>query len=245
MGRVEGKVALISGAARGMGAAHVRRLVEEGARVVVADVLDEDAEELATDVGDAALAVHLDVAHYPDWERAVGLALDRFGRLDILVNNAGITNYARVEEYPLEAWHTIIAVNLTGVFYGIRAAVPAMRLNERGSIVNISSTAGIRGYAAMPGYTASKFGVRGLTKSAALDLGRYGIRVNSVHPGVIRTPMMEGREPPRDHVALGRMGEPHEVADVVLHLASDESSFTTGMEFVVDGGESAGVARDR
>ncbi|MET7899776.1 glucose 1-dehydrogenase [Streptomyces mirabilis] len=241
-GRVRGKVALVSGAARGMGAAHVRRLVEEGARVVVADLLDKEGEALVAELGDAARYVHLDVTDYDAWQAAVHTAVETFGGLDVLVNNAGIAHGAPIEDYSFDAWHSILAVNLTGTFYGIKAAIVPLRTGGRGSIVNISSTAGMKAYGNMAGYTASKFGVRGLTKAAALDLGRYGIRVNSVHPGVIRTPMTEGVTV-QDHLALGRLGEPEELAEVVVFLASDESSFATGTEFVFDGGETAGQAR--
>ncbi|MET7841105.1 glucose 1-dehydrogenase [Streptomyces sp. NPDC005356] len=241
-GRVRGKVALVSGAARGMGAAHARRLVEEGARVVVADLLDKEGEALVAELGDAARYVHLDVADYDAWQAAVHVAVETFGGLDVLVNNAGIANSAPIEDYSVDAWHSILAVNLTGTFYGIKAAIAPLRTGGRGSIVNISSTAGIKSYGHMAGYTASKFGVRGLTKAAALDLGRYGIRVNSVHPGGIRTPMTEGVTV-QEHLALGRLGEPEELAEVVVFLASDESSYATGTEFVIDGGETAGQTR--
>ncbi|MET8511834.1 SDR family oxidoreductase [Streptomyces sp. NPDC005077] len=241
-GRVGGKVALVSGAARGMGAAHARRLVEEGARVVVADLLDKEGEALVAELGDAARYVHLDVTDYDAWQAAVNVAVETFGGLDVLVNNAGIANAAPIEDYSVDAWHSILSVNLTGTFYGIKAAIAPLRTGGRGSIVNISSTAGIKSYGHMAGYTASKFGVRGLTKAAALDLGRYGIRVNSVHPGGIRTPMTEGVTV-QENLALGRLGEPGELAEVVLFLASDESSYATGTEFVIDGGETAGQTR--
>lgn len=241
-GRVRGKVALVSGAARGMGAAHARRLVEEGARVVVADLLDKEGEALVAELGDEARYVHLDVTDYDAWQAAVHVAVETFGGLDVLVNNAGIANSAPIEDYSVDAWHSILAVNLTGTFYGIKAAIAPLRTGGRGSIVNISSTAGIKSYGHMAGYTASKFGVRGLTKAAALDLGRYGIRVNSVHPGGIRTPMTEGVTV-QEHLALGRLGEPEELAEVVVFLASDESSYATGTEFVIDGGETAGQTR--
>jgi 3alpha(or 20beta)-hydroxysteroid dehydrogenase len=172
----------------------------------------------------------------------VDLAVSEFGRLDVLVNNAGIANFGSIEEYTLDQWDQIIAINLTGVFYGIKAAIEPLKKSGKGSIVNISSTAGIQGYEALPGYNAAKFGVRGLSKNAALDLGRYNIRVNSVHPGVIRTPMTDDLETPQSHVALHRVGEPIELSQLVLFLASDESSFSTGAEFIADGGETAGLA---
>ncbi|GAA1061790.1 glucose 1-dehydrogenase [Agromyces bracchium] len=243
MARVSGKVALISGGARGMGASHARLLVEEGAKVVIGDLLDDEGAALAAELGEAnARYVHLDVTDYAQWEAAVQVATEAFGRLDVVVNNAGIANFGPIEDYTLEAWDTILKINLTGVFYGIKAAIPALKESGAGSIINISSTAGLQGYEALPGYNAAKFGVRGLTKNAALDLGRYNIRVNSVHPGVIRTPMTEALDTPQNHVALHRVGEPIELSNLILFLASDESSFSTGAEFVADGGETAGLA---
>jgi 3alpha(or 20beta)-hydroxysteroid dehydrogenase len=243
-GRLAGKVALVSGAARGMGAGHARAMVAHGARVVLGDVLDADLQEVADELGDRAVAVHLDVTRPDQWERAVATAVERFGSLNVLVNNAGIINYGAVDEYAVEQWDAVLATNLTGVFHGIRAAVGALKAFAPSSIVNVSSVAGIQGYGRTPGYTAAKFGVRGLTKAAALDLGRYGIRVNSVHPGAIATPMTADLELTQAHVALGRVGDPREVSDVVVFLAGDESSFCTGAEFVVDGGETAGRARN-
>ncbi|WP_353807722.1 glucose 1-dehydrogenase [Agromyces sp. SYSU T00194] len=242
MARVSGKVALISGGARGMGASHARLLVDEGAKVVIGDILDEDGEALAAELGDAVRYVHLDVTDYAQWEAAVAAAVESFGRLDIVVNNAGIANFGPIEDYTLDAWDLILKINLTGVFYGIKAAIPALKESGAGSIINVSSTAGLQGYEALPGYNAAKYGVRGLTKNAALDLGRYNIRVNSVHPGVIRTPMTEELDTPQSHVALHRVGEPIELSNLILFLASDESSFSTGAEFVADGGETAGLA---
>ncbi|WP_423184541.1 glucose 1-dehydrogenase [Arthrobacter sp. NyZ413] len=241
MERVIDKVALVSGGARGIGAAVASRLHGEGARVVIGDVLDEEGKDTAERMGSGAVYVHLDVTSPRDWEAAVGAAVDTFGGLHILVNNAGIVNFGPIEDYTLEQWNSVITVNLTGTFNGIKAAIPALKQSKGGSVINISSIAGIRGYEAIPGYTASKFGVRGLTKSAALDLGRYGIRVNSVHPGVISTPMTAGMEMDMSRVALNRQGHPGEIADLVLYLASNESSFVTGAEFVIDGGDTAGA----
>ena len=242
MARVSGKVALISGGARGMGAAHARLLVKEGARVVIGDILDDDGKALAAEIGENARYVHLDVTKLEDWEAAVKVAVDEFGSLSVLVNNAGIANFASIEEYSVTQWDTIIAINLTGVFLGIKAATPALIESKAGSIINISSTAGLQGYEALPGYTAAKFGVRGLTKSVALDLGKHNVRANSVHPGVIRTPMTEELDTPQSHVALHRVGEVIELSNLILFLASDESSFSTGAEFVADGGETAGLS---
>ncbi|MFF4253944.1 glucose 1-dehydrogenase [Streptomyces sp. NPDC001663] len=241
-GRVQDKVALISGGARGMGASHARALVAEGARVVIGDLLDSEGAELADELGDMAAYVHLDVTDRSQWQAAVDEAVSRFGGLDVLVNNAGITIRGSVEDYDPEAWHKVIAVNLTGVFHGIQACVGPLKRSGRGSIVNVSSTAGLQGYQNLGAYVASKYGVRGLTKSAAIDLARDNIRVNSVHPGLVRTPMISEGAWSQDHVALQRIGEPSEVSALVLFLASDESSFSTGAEFVADGGETAGLA---
>ena len=242
MARVSGKVALISGGARGLGAAMARRLVEEGAQVVIGDLLDEDGKALMAELGEASRYVHLDVTRAQHWDAAVAVAVDEFGGLDVLVNNAGIVNFGPIEEYTLESWNTIIAVNLTGVFLGIKAAVPMIIRSKAGSIINVSSTAGLQGYEALPGYVAAKFGVRGLTKSVALDLGKYNVRVNSVHPGAIATPMTAGLDVAQNHVALHRVGQATEVANLVLFLASDESSFSTGAEFLTDGGELSGLS---
>lgn len=244
MGRLDGKVALVSGGARGIGAAIGSRLAAEGARVVLGDILEKSEFEVAQELGAHGLCLRLDVTSSEDWTDAVQAAVDRFGGLDILVNNAGIVNFGLTGDYSLAQWNSVLAVNLTGTFQGITAAVPALRRRKGGSIINISSIAGIRGYGQVPGYTASKFGVRGLTKAAALDLGRDRIRVNSVHPGFILTPMTEGLVPSTSHVALDRVGRPEEVAELVVYLAGDESSFVTGAEFVIDGGETAGMARN-
>jgi 3alpha(or 20beta)-hydroxysteroid dehydrogenase len=253
MGRMEGKVALVSGSARGQGAAEARLFVQEGARVVVSDVLDDEGRALAEELGDAATYVHLDVTSEADWTAAVEQAERNFGRLNVLVNNAGIG----IPPHPLldattEGHHRTIDVNLHGVWLGMRAAAPAMLRAGGGSIVNISSIDGLVGVAGMASYTASKFAVTGLTKSAALEWGRDGIRVNSVHPGVISSPMVDQAPPDvrarlqqyLDHQPLPRMGTPEEVALLVLFLASDESSYCTGSEFVIDGGHIAGPYRE-
>jgi 3alpha(or 20beta)-hydroxysteroid dehydrogenase len=240
MDRVIDKVALISGAAQGIGAAIAARLHGEGAKVVIGDILDADGQATAERIGSDAKYVRLDVTSMEDWNAAVTTAVETFGGLHILVNNAGIVNFAPIEDYTLEQWDAVIGVNLTGTFKGMKAAIPVLKQSRGGSVINISSIAGLRGYEAIPGYSASKFGVRGLSKSAALDLGRYGVRVNSVHPGVISTPMTAGMDLDMSRTALNRVGHPGEVADLVLYLASDESQFVTGAEFVIDGGDTAG-----
>lgn len=243
--RLDGKVALVSGGARGMGASHAEALVGAGASVMITDVLDDEGEALARRLGAAAEYHHLDVTSPEGWRSAVHRATSAFGSLNVLVNNAGIVNSGPVDEYTVEQWNAIIAVNLTGVFLGISAASAALKLGAPSSIINVSSTAGLRGYADLPGYTASKFGVTGLTKAAALDLGTCGVRVNSVHPGVTTTPMTADMQIDMGHVALGRIAQPHEVSALVVFLASDESSYCTGAQFAADGGDTAGMTRVR
>ncbi|MEV0357875.1 glucose 1-dehydrogenase [Nocardia sp. NPDC050697] len=241
MSRLSGKVALISGAARGMGAAHARAVVAAGGRVVLGDILDEPGAALAAELGDAAVYVPLDVRDPEAWSAAVRTAEESFGGLHVLVNNAGIANGNLLPDFELSEWQKIIDINLTGTFLGMRASVPLLRRSGGGSIVNISSVEGMRGSAGLHGYVATKFAVRGLTKSAALELAPQGIRVNSVHPGLIRTPMTEGIPEDFLQIPLGRGAEPEEVSALVVFLASDESSYSTGAEFVVDGGLTVGV----
>lgn len=236
MGRVDGKVALISGGARGIGAASARALAAEGARVVIGDLLDEEGEAVAKDIGDAARYVHLDVRSPDDWKAAVDTAVSEFGRLNVLVNNAGIANGSAIGRFGLDKWQEIIDVNLTGPFLGIRAAADAIVAAGGGSIINNSSIEGLRGTSWAHGYVASKWGLRGLTKSVAVELAPHGVRVNSLHPGLIRTPITEGIPDDMIPIPLGRPGRPEEVAAFVVFLASDESSYATGTEFVMDGG---------
>ena len=236
MGRVAGKVALISGGARGIGAAGARALAAEGARVVIGDILDDEGGAVADELGDAARYVHLDVTRPEDWAAAVETAVGEFGRLNVLFNNAGIANGAAIHRFKLEKWQRIIDVNLTGPFLGIRAATDALIAAGGGSIINNSSIEGLRGTSWAHGYVASKWGLRGLTKSVAVELAPYGIRVNSLHPGLIRTPITEGIPDDMVPIPLGRPGQPEDVASFVVFLASDESSFATGSEFVIDGG---------
>ncbi len=241
MGRVDGKVAIISGGAQGMGEAHARLLVAEGAKVVVSDILDEKGKALADELGEAARYVHLDVTQPEEWQAAVALAVNEFGSLNVLVNNAGIVNGSPIAKFRLDKWRQILDVNLTGTFLGIQASVDAMIAAGGGSIINVSSVEGLRGAPWAHGYVASKWGVRGLAKSAALELAPHKIRVNSLHPGLVRTPMTEGIPEDMVKMPLGRAADPYEVATFVLFLASDEASYATGAEFVVDGGLVADV----
>ena len=251
MGRMDGKVALISGGARGMGATEASMFAAEGASVVIGDILDAEGEATAAGIragGGQCHYHHLDVTSEGDWNDAVAAAVDRFGKLDVLVNNAGIgSNSFQIHEEPVELWDRTIDVNLKGVFLGTRAAIPAMKEAGGGSIINISSQLGI---VAVPyngaAYQTAKGGVRILTKAAALQYAADGIRVNSVHPGPIATEMTRaGRDNPERleimlaRIPMGRYGEPEEVAHAVVYLASDESAFVTGSEVVVDGGWTA------
>ncbi|MGZ8176430.1 SDR family oxidoreductase [Williamsia sp. SKLECPSW1] len=241
MGRVDGKVVLISGGARGMGAAHGRALVAEGARVVLGDILDDDGAALAAEIGDAARYVHLDVTQPEQWADAVTTATEAFGSLTGLVNNAGIVNGSTLQKFNLEKWHQILDVNLTGTFLGMQATADAMIAAGGGSIVNVSSVEGLQGSPWAHGYVASKWAVRGITKSAALELAAQNVRVNSIHPGLIRTPMTEGIPDGMLKIPMERSADPSEVASFIVFLISDESSYSTGAEFVMDGGLTAGT----
>ena len=236
MGRVDGKVALISGGARGMGASHARALAAEGAKVVIGDILDEEGKALADEIGDAARYVHLDVTQLDQWEAAVATATGEFGKLNVLINNAGIVALGQLKKFDLAKWQKVIDVNLTGTFLGMRVAVEPMTAAGGGSIINVSSIEGLRGAPLVHPYVASKWAVRGLTKSAALELAPLNIRVNSIHPGFIRTPMTQHLPDDMVTIPLGRPAESREVSTFVVFLASDEASYATGSEFVMDGG---------
>jgi 3alpha(or 20beta)-hydroxysteroid dehydrogenase len=226
-----------------MGEAHARAMVAQGASVVIGDVLDDAGTAVAAELGDDGGYVHLDVTSRADWAGAVTAAIERYGKLNVLVNNAGIAPAGGIGRCTPEQWDNVIAINLTGMFNGISAALDALKTAAPSSIINISSTAGLQGYSHLLAYSASKFGVRGLTKSIALDLGIDNIRCNSVHPGAVATPMTAGVDTAQHHVAMGRVGRSEELSNLIVFLASDESSFSTGAEFIADGGETAGLAR--
>jgi 3alpha(or 20beta)-hydroxysteroid dehydrogenase len=243
MGRLDGKVAIITGAARGQGEAEARLFAAEGARVVVADVLADEGAAVASSLGSAAAFAPLDVTSEDQWQAAVSLAEERFGPVNVLVNNAGVLLFQSIDKTDPADFERIMRVNVHGVFLGIRAVTPSMERAGRGSIVNISSTAGLTGLPFLGAYVASKWAVRGLTKTAAIDLGGKGIRVNSVHPGGIDTPMLAGTSPDAPfyrRLPVPRMGQADEAARAVLFLASDEASYTTGAELAVDGGATCG-----
>ncbi len=243
-GRLDGKVALISGGASGIGAAHARVFAAEGARVVIGDIQEDKGQEVAADVnnnGEEAIFVRLDVTSENDWQNAVHEAVARFGKLTTLINNAGVYWPAGVEEETRDQWQKMIEINQTGVWLGMKTAVPALRASGNAAIVNISSLYGLIGSPGSIAYHASKGAVRLMTKAAALEYVRQGIRVNSIHPGQIDTPILAGLTPEQDAeikeaTPMGRLGRPEEIAYGSLYLCSDEASYTTGTELIIDGG---------
>jgi 3alpha(or 20beta)-hydroxysteroid dehydrogenase len=243
--QLSGKVVLVTGGARGLGAAFGRHIVGRGGKVVIADLLDDDGTRLADELGESARYVHLEVSDPAHWAQAVDYTTAELGRLDGLVNNAGISTGQFIEHEPVEHFRRVLEVNLVGVFNGFQAVIAPMRAGGGGSIVNISSAAGLFGLAFTAGYGASKWGVRGLTKIAAVELAGDRIRVNSVHPGMTYTPMTEqvgiqvgeGNYP---NTPMGRVGVPEEIAGAVSYLLSDDAAYTTGAEIAVDGGWTAG-----
>ena len=247
--RLDNKVALISGGARGMGAAEARLFAQEGSKVVIADVLDSDGKRLEAEInetGGQSRFIHLDVTDQEQWSSAIDETVSIFGKIDILVNNAGIYRVNNILDTTTEEWEQVMDINAKGVFLGSKAAIPYMRKNGGGSIVNISSVAGLVGNRMSSAYTASKGAVRLFTKSTAIQYARDGIRANSVHPGTIESPMTAQlledpsyREDRMRRTPIGRLGKPEDVAFGVLYLASDESSFVTGAELVIDGGRTA------
>ena len=241
MGRLDGKIALITGAARGQGAAEAALFASEGATVILSDVLD--AEGAATAASVQGTYHHHDVSSEADWERVVGAIVAAHGRLDVLINNAGIYKQGPLTEMALADYEKVISINQVGVFLGMKVGGKAMMANHYGAIVNISSVAGLRGNAGSIAYSASKWAVRGMTKVAAAELGRWGIRVNSIHPGLIDTPMLHeipsmDANPERwvRRIALGRIADPIDVAKLALYLASDDAGYVSGAEVTVDGG---------
>lgn len=250
MGRLDGKVVLISGGARGQGATEARMMANEGAKVVLGDILDDEGKKVEAEIvelGNEATYVHLDVTKEDDWKAAIDTAVNRYGKLDILVNNAGILIRKSIEDTTEEEWDRIMAINAKGVFFGTKHAIPAMRQAGGGSIVNISSTAGLVGSLdGSPSYTATKGAVRLFTKATAIQYAKENIRCNSVHPGPIDTEMIrdtltdpERMERRMQRLPLKRVGTTEDIAYGVIYLASDESSFVTGAELVIDGGTTA------
>jgi len=243
MNRLDDKVALITGGARGQGAAEAELFVNAGAQVVITDVLDAEGRATAERLGAACEFLHHDVASEDDWNTVVDTIIARHRRLDVLVNNAGIFRMVGLIETSLAVWQQMMDINQTGVFLGMRTAAPAMQSNGSGSIINISSIAGMKSASMAHAYSASKWAVRGMTKSAAVELAPSGVRVNSVHPGITDTNMLEEFSSMRDsiesRIPLGRVASADEVGKLVLFLASDDASYCTGQEFVVDGAMTA------
>lgn len=250
MSRLQGKVAVITGGARGQGAAHAKRFVEEGARVVITDLLKDEGEALAKQLGENVLFVEHNVASASDWDNVVKVTEETFGPIQILVNNAGISMSKPLEEVSEADFRKVIDVNQMSVFFSFKSVVPSMQKAQGGSIINISSVAGLVGSPNNIAYTASKFAMRGMSKAGAGEFAKYGIRVNSIHPGMIQTPMFhkpdwteeqnrKAIESITSGIPLKRLAQPEEVTNLVVYLASDESTYSTGAEFIVDGGLTA------
>jgi 3alpha(or 20beta)-hydroxysteroid dehydrogenase len=246
MSRLKDKHAIITGGAQGQGAAIARAFVSEGARVVLADVNDDAGAALADELGDVAFFSHHDVSDPASWDRLVAEAEEQLGAsVNVLVNNAGVLRFGEIDSMALEEFDLVMNINLRGCFLGMRAVAPAMKRNRQGSIINCSSVEGLAGMASLTAYTGSKFAIRGMTKAAAVELGAYGVRVNSVHPGMIDTPMTQvhGGDAAMQYgatrIPLERVGTPDDVAPLYVYLAGDESAYTTGGEFAVDGGVTA------
>ena len=239
-----GRCAIVTGAARGQGAAHARALAAEGAKVIITDVLDDLGTEVAAEIGDGARYVHLDVTSESGWASAVESAISTFGPVRVLVNNAGVLIRGSLEAGTVADWDTTYAVNVRGAWLGMRAVLDSMRGAGGGSIVNISSNAGMLGTKNALAYVTSKWALRGMTKAAAAELGQYGIRVNSVHPGAVDTPMLMGDglteeaflERGKDRLAVRRIAAPDEISPAVVYFASDRSGYASGSELLVDGG---------
>ena len=246
--RLEGKVAIVTGGARGLGAATVRLMAAEGAQVVFGDILEEEGQALAAELGDAVSFLPMDVAEPADWQRAIAAAQDR-GALGVLVNNAAVVHMAALTDTTDEDYLRVFQINQFGTFLGIRSVVEPMKATGSGSIINVSSIDGLHSAAGLSAYSSTKWAVRGLTKNAAIELGQYGIRVNSVHPGGMYTAMGGAERATEEELnqttyarfPIPRVGQPEEVAQVILFLATDEASYSTGSEFVADGGWFTGM----
>lgn len=242
MARVEGKVAIITGGTGGMGVSHSRKLISEGAKVVITDIDEKKGNTLAAELGENALFIKHDVSSEEDWKKVVDQTEEKFGPVNILVNNAGITIKKSIEDFTLAEYKKVIDVNQVVIFLGMKTAVKSMKKVKSGSIINISSLNGLVGSSDQIAYDSSKFAVRGMTKSAAAEFADYGIRVNSIHPGLVDTPILhtegvqEAIKGMVNAIPMKRVARPEEVSNLVLYLASDEASYTTASEYVIDGG---------
>ncbi|WP_409328181.1 glucose 1-dehydrogenase [Staphylococcus pseudoxylosus] len=245
MGKLNDQVAIVTGGSRGQGAMHVRKLLNEGAKVVFSDILVNEGEALAKELGENVKFVKHDVTKADEWKNVIQQAETTFGPISILVNNAGIVLNKKFKDFPEDEFRKILDINFMGQFHGMQKVFPSMKKAGKGSIINISSIDGLRGAAGNSAYDASKFAVRGLTKTVALEYAEYNIRVNSIHPGVIETPMIKAEdtedivESLLTTVPLNRVGRPEEISNLVVFLASDDSSYSTGSEFIADGGITA------